>query len=52
LRRFSNLRGRLLVVALYDPSGRNDARRANILNRWKRDLPKALDGVQVRVESL
>jgi len=52
LRRFANLRGRLLVVALFDPSGRSDARRANILHRWKRDLPKALDGVQVRVEAL
>lgn len=56
LRRFAELRGkltnRLLVVGLIDTVGDNDARRDRIRGRWKRDLPKALDGVAVRVEAL
>jgi hypothetical protein len=52
LRRFSMLRNRLLIVVLYDPSGKDDVRRAKIFERWKRDLPKAMDGTPVRVEAL
>jgi len=45
---------RLLVVALFDPGpdGADAARRDRIRARWQRDLPAALDGVQVRVEAL
>ncbi len=52
LRRFASVRNRDLIVVLHDPSGKDDARRANIRDRWKRDLPKALAGVRVRVETL
>jgi hypothetical protein len=58
LRRLGDLRGRLgnrmLVVGLLDPSpnGADDGRRERIRGRWKRDLPGALGGVRVRVESL
>jgi hypothetical protein len=60
LRRIAELRDRaadrLLVVALLDPSpagGDVDAaRRARIRERWKRDLPRALEGLRVRVEPL
>jgi len=56
LRKLADLRtklaNRILIVGLFDPSGKADARRDRIRDRWKRDLPKALDGVRVRVESL
>jgi hypothetical protein len=58
LRRLREQRGkltnRILVLGLLDssPNGANDARRERIRDRWKRDLPRALDGVRVRVESL
>jgi len=58
LRKLSELRGklthRILILGLLDssPNGAADARRDRIRDRWKRDLPRALDGVQVRVESL
>jgi hypothetical protein len=48
------LADRLLVVVLYAPSpgGADAARRDRIRDRWKRDLPRALDGLRVRVEAL
>lgn len=52
VRRFQGRRGRDLIVLLHDSQGRSDPRRDRILERWKRDLPKALDGVRVRVEPL
>jgi hypothetical protein len=50
LRRFADHRNRLVIVVLHDHSSKDDARRAKIRDRWKRELPKILD--RVRVESL
>ncbi|HZE97562.1 MAG TPA: DUF2868 domain-containing protein [Planctomycetota bacterium] len=50
LRRFAALGDRLLIVALHDPSGTDDARRAKIRDRWKRELPKVAG--RARVETL
>jgi hypothetical protein len=58
LRKLGELRGkltsRILILGLLDssPNGASDARRERIRDRWKRDLPRALDGVRVRVVSL
>ncbi|HLY10942.1 MAG TPA: DUF2868 domain-containing protein [Planctomycetota bacterium] len=56
LRKFSELRERLanriLILGLRAAAGGDDARREKIRERWKRDLPKALDGVRIRVEAL
>ena len=56
LRRLADLRSRLtnriLIVGLFDPAAKIDARRDRIRDRWKRDLPRALDGVRTRVEPL
>jgi hypothetical protein len=56
LRRLGELRAkltnRILIVALFDSSPLDDPRRVRILDRWKRDLPRGLDGVRARVEAL